>query len=215
MRNRRPADAGSRSCANNGVDQGKEIVMELRGTVFLTGAVLIAALCGTQGAKADGVFTLSSTAYKDGERLPTKFAGNNKSNPNCVGENVSPPLAWANPPEGTKSYALLMFDIDGRPPGGVSHWVAYGIPASVTGFAEGEVSKPSDKYVGGQSLMKLPNYFGPCTPPGNPHHYILTLMATDLEPTALKEGMTRDEVIKALDGHAKAATSLVGTFSKQ
>jgi hypothetical protein len=188
--------------------------MVLRGSV-LAGAVMLAGLCSTQEARADGVFTLSSTAFKDGERLPTKFAGNNKSNPNCVGENVSPPLAWANPPEGTKSYALLMFDIDGRPPGGVSHWVAYGIPASVTGFAEGEVSKPSDKYIGGQSTMKLANYFGPCTPPGPPHHYILTLMATDLEPTALKEGMTRDEAIKALDGHAKAATSLIGTFSKQ
>ena len=66
------------------------------------------------------MFTLSSTGFKDGERLATKFAGNNKSNPNCVGENISPALSWANPPEGTKSYAILMFDIDGRPPGGVS-----------------------------------------------------------------------------------------------
>ena len=56
------------------------------------------------------------------------MAGNNKSNPNCVGENISPQLSWSNPPEGTKSYAILVFDIDGRPPGGVSHWVAYGIP---------------------------------------------------------------------------------------
>src|SRR5207237_1229435 len=133
--------------------------MLLRGSV-LAGALAFAAFCSMQAAKAEGVFTLSSTAFKDGERLATKFAGNSKSNPNCVGENISPPLAWANPPEGTKSYALLMLDIDGRPPGGVSHWVAYGVPASVTGFAEGEVSKPSDKYVGGQSLMKLPNYFG-------------------------------------------------------
>jgi Raf kinase inhibitor-like YbhB/YbcL family protein len=174
-----------------------------------------AALCGVHSANAQGVFTLSSTSFKDGERLATKMAGNNKSNPNCVGENVSPALSWSNPPEGTKSFAILMFDIDGRPPGGVSHWVAYGIPTSVTGFAEGEVSKQTDKFVGGQSLMKLPHYFGPCTPPGPPHHYIFTLMATDLEPAALKEGMTRDEVIKALDGHAKGATSLVGIFSKQ
>ena len=188
--------------------------MRIRASILL-GALALFAFGGVQGAHAQGVFTLSSTGFKDGERLATKFAGNNKSNPNCVGENISPALSWANPPEGTKSYAILMFDIDGRPPGGVSHWVAYGIPASVTGFAEGEVSKPSDKYVGGQSLMKLANYFGPCTPPGPPHHYIFTLMATDLEPTALKEGMTRDELIKALDGHAKGATSLVGIFSKQ
>jgi Raf kinase inhibitor-like YbhB/YbcL family protein len=185
-----------------------------RSSIFAA-ALALAASCGVQSANAQGVFTLSSTGFKDGERLPTKFAGNNKSNPNCVGENVSPALSWSNPPEGTKSYALLMVDVDGRPPAGVAHWVAYGIPAAVTGFAEGEVSKPSDKYVGGQSTLKLPSYFGPCTPPGPPHHYIFTLMATDLEPTALKEGMAREEVIKALDGHAKGAVSLVSIFSKQ
>jgi Raf kinase inhibitor-like YbhB/YbcL family protein len=178
---------------------------------ILMGSVL-AALCGLQHANAAGPFTLTSPGFKDGERLATKNAGNNKSNPNCVGENVSPAFTIENPPEGTKSFALLMFDPEGRPPGGVSHFVAYGIPATATGFAEGELSKGSDKFVGGQSLMKLSTYFGPCTPPGAPHHYIFTLIATDLEPTALKEGMTRDEVIKALDGHAKGATGLVGTF---
>lgn len=186
-----------------------------KNSFMLALSVAFAAVCGAQSASAQGVFTLSSSGFKDGERLAAKFAGNVKSNPNCVGENISPALSWSNPPEGTKSYAILMFDIDGRPPGGVSHWVAYGIPASVTGFAEGEVSKQTEKFVGGQSLMKLPYYFGPCTPPGPPHHYIFTLMATDLEPSALKEGMTRDELIKALDGHAKGATSLVGIFSKQ
>src|SRR3954471_23522194 len=188
--------------------------MLLRGSI-LAGAVELAAFCGSHDARAQGVFTLSSPSFKDGERLAAKHAGNNKSNPNCVGENVSPALSWSNPPEGTKSFAILMFDIDGRPPGGVSHWVAYGIPATGTVFTEGEGSKQTDKFVGGQSLMKLPHYFGPCTPPGPPHHYIFTLMATDLEPSALKEGMTRDEVIKALDGHAKGAASLVGIFSKQ
>ena len=62
--------------------------------------------------------------------------------------------------------------------------------------------------------MGLPHYFGPCTPPGPPHHYTFTLIATDLEPGALQPGMTRDELIKALDGHAKGATGIIGTFSK-
>src|ERR1700731_2545973 len=164
--------------------------MFLRGSILAV-SVAFAALCGAQDASAQGVFTLTSPSFKDGERLAVKNAGNNKSNPNCVGENVSP-----------------------RPPGGVSHWVAYGIPASVTGFAEGEVSKPSDKYVGGTSLMKLSNYFGPCTPPGPVHPYTFTLMGTDLEPTGLAAGLTRDEAIKALDGHVKQATGLIGVFSK-
>src|ERR1700742_5365799 len=120
--------------------------MFLRGSI-LAGAVMLAGL-SVSPASAQGVFTLSSPSFKDGERLAVKNAGNNKSNPNCVGENVSPALNWSNPPAGTKSFALLMFDPEGRPPGGVSHWVAYGIPASVTGFAEGDVSKASDTYVG-------------------------------------------------------------------
>src|ERR1700675_3777004 len=184
-----------------------------RGSI-LAGTLALASSCGAHDALAQGAFTLSSPSFKDGERLAVKNAGNNKANPNCVGENISPELSWSSPPEGTKSFAILMFDPEGRPPGGVSHWVAYGIPASVTAFAEGEVSKPSDKYVGGQGTAKLSFYTGPCPPAGAPHHYTFTLIATDLEPSALAPGLTREELIKALDGHAKVATGLIGTFSK-
>ena len=187
--------------------------MLIRGSL-LAFAVALAAVSGTHNANAQGAFTLSSPDFRDGGRFPVKDAGNNKANPNCVGENISPALSWSNPPEGTKSFALLMLDPEGRPPAGVSHWVAYGIAPSVTGFAEGEVSKQNDKYVGGTSTQKVSYYSGPCTPAGAPHHYVFTLMATDLDPSALKPGLTRDELFKALDGHVKGATGLVGTFSK-
>ena len=130
---------------------------------------------------------------------------------NCVGQSVSPPLKWANPPEGTKSYALLLIDPEGRGGLGVVHMVTYGIPVTVTGFAEGELSKPSDKFVGGKSTMNLGVYFGPCTPPGDWHHYTFTLIATDLDPKALQPGMTRDELYAALAGHAKGGAGLRGT----
>ena len=188
--------------------------MLLKRSLLLAAGAALAIAWSIPGANAQGVFTITSKSFKDGQRLPTKMAGNNKQNPNCVGENVSPELSWSNVPAGTKSLALLMFDPEGRPPGGVSHWVAYGIKPTVTGFAEGEASKQTDKYVGGSSLMKLPHYFGPCTPPGPPHHYTFTLMATDLEPDALKPGLTREEVIKALDGKVKQATGIIGIFSK-
>ena len=187
--------------------------MGLMKSVTLT-AGAFAALCLAQTAHAAEPFTISSSSFKDGERLAVKNAGNNKANPNCVGENISPALSWSGVPEGTKSLALMMFDPEGRPPGGVSHWVAYGIAPTVTGFAEGEVSKASDKYVGGTSTQGVGFYSGPCTPAGAPHHYTLTLIATDLEPSALAPGLKRDELIKALDGHAKGATGLIGTFSK-
>ena len=115
--------------------------MLLKRSLLLAAGVALVFAWGSQGANAQGVFTITSKNFKDGERLATKMAGNNKQNPNCVGENVSPELSWSNVPAGTKSLALLMFDPEGRPPGGVSHWVAYGIAPTVTGFAEGEASK--------------------------------------------------------------------------
>jgi Raf kinase inhibitor-like YbhB/YbcL family protein len=180
----------------------------------LVSAALLLILCANRSASAQS-FTLTSASFKDGQMLQAKNAGNNKSNPNCIGENISPPLSWTNVPEGTKSFAMIMFDPEGRQGLGVVHWVAYGIPASVTSFAEGEVSKPSSKYTGGESTPKLPHYFGPCTPPKTGlHHYTFTLIATDLEPAALKPGLTRDELLTALNGHSKGAAGLVGLFGK-
>jgi Raf kinase inhibitor-like YbhB/YbcL family protein len=169
---------------------------------------------------AQGPFTLTSTTFKDGQLMPRKVANSsaNFSSPNCGGENVSPQLSWTGVPEGTKSFALLMEDPEGRGGNGVHHWVAYGIPASVTSFAEGEVSKPSDKYVGGKSTLGLGTYFGPCTPPGAPHHYTFILVATDLDPKELSPGLTREKLLaKIVPGapapsHAKGTAGLVGLF---
>jgi phosphatidylethanolamine-binding protein (PEBP) family uncharacterized protein len=111
---------------------------------------------------------------------------------------------------------LMMFDPEGRAPSGVSHWVAYGIPASVTGFAEAETSKPSNSYVGGKSTMGVGFYSGPCTPPNTtPHHYTFILTATDLEPNELPPGLARDEIIAKFGSpspHTKGSTGMVGLF---
>lgn len=177
------------------------------------GTLLALSVVAAQPATAGGVFALSSTSFEDNGHLAKKFAGHDPSNPNCVGENISPALTWSNPPAGTKSYALIMFDPEGRSGLGVVHWVAYGIPASVTGFAEGEVSKPSEKYIGGKSTRNLGTYFGPCTPPGDWHHYTFTLIATDVDAATLKPGMTRDELLTSLaGGHALGAAGLIGRF---
>lgn len=180
----------------------------------------VLALACAAPAAAQGVFTLTSTTFKDGQLMPRKVANANPANPNCVGENVSPQLSWSGVPEGTKSFALLMEDPEGRGGAGVHHWVAYGIPASVTGFAEGEVSKPSDKYVGGKSTQGVGFYSGPCTPPGPPHHYTFILVATDLDPKELPAGLTREELLAKIvppapaASRAKGTTGLVGLFVK-
>ena len=63
---------------------------------------------------------LSSTAFGEGETIPKRFTGD--------GENVSPPLRWSDPPQGTKSFALIADDPD-APRGTWVHWVLFNLPA--------------------------------------------------------------------------------------
>ena len=187
---------------------------------YVLGNLLFAGVLALSfGAARADVLTLTSSALKDNDQLAVKHACADKQrSPNCVGENVSPPLAWSGAPEGTKSFAMIMLDPEGRAPAGVIHMVIYAIPGSLKGFAEGELSKESDKFVGGKSTMEKNTYWGPGTPPNTDwHHYTFILMATDLDPKdpALKPGMTRDELAAALQGHVKASAGLVTRFKHQ
>ncbi len=183
----------------------------------LIALTLLSATLGITSVRAAEPFALTSPAYKDGDVWPSKFAGADPSrtNPPCPGQNVSPPLAWSNPPEGTKSYALLMQDPEGANGLGVFHWVAYGIPANKMSLAEGEGSSEPTGWMGGKNAIGKGAYFGPCGPSGHSlHHYVITIIATDVEPGALKPGMTRDELVAALKGHALAPAGIVGRFTR-
>src|SRR6201997_2994819 len=179
------------------------------GSLLFAGAVAL-----SFGAARADVLLLTSSALKDNDQLAVKNACADKQrSPNCVGENVSPPLAWAGAPDGTKSFALVFIDPEGRAPAGVTHMVVYGIPADVKGFAEGDLSKASDKFVGGKNLMGVGIYFGPGMPPNTDwHHYTWTIVATDLDPKALQPGLTREELAAALKDHVKGAAGLIGRF---
>jgi Raf kinase inhibitor-like YbhB/YbcL family protein len=193
---------------------GRKLMKRGIAALLTAGCFTVWSLSVAPAAKAADVLTLTSLAVQDNGMLAVKNAGSDKQrSPNCVGENVSPPLTWSNPPEGTKSFALLLFDPEGRAPTGVSHMVVYGISADEKGFAEGELSKESTKFVGGKSTMNLGIYTGPCTPPNTDwHHYTWTLVATDLDPKALQPGMTREELAAALKDHVKGSAGLVTRF---
>jgi Raf kinase inhibitor-like YbhB/YbcL family protein len=196
----------------------------LKRSLMLASGIALASLYAGQGAFAADVFTLSSSTFKDGSMLPKKAANASNPatpNPNCVGENVSPQLSWTGAPEGTKSFVLLMEDPEGRGGAGVHHMVTYGIDAKVTGFGEGELSKPSDKFVGGKATQGTGIYNGPCTPPNvQPHHYTFVLIATDFDPKELAPGLTRDELLPKIvpaapaPSHAKGSAGIVGLFVK-
>ncbi len=183
----------------------------LRARALLLTTVLALAALGARAHAAD-VFTLSSTNFKDGQMLMKTVGDIPARGGNCKGDNVSPELAWSNPPEGTKSYAFTVHDVDGALGAGLIHWVGYGVAPDVTAFAEGEISQPSDNYVGGKSGKGLAFFGGPCPPVGSPHHYVFQIIATDLDPKDLPPGLTRPELMEKLKGHKKGESSLVGTY---
>ena len=175
-------------------------------------AALAFGFAGT-AANAAGLFTLQSKTFADGKMMPKKVANSHAimaTNPNCVGENVSPELHWSNVPDGTKSLVLLMFDPEGRAPFGVSHWVAYGIdPAKTTGFAEGSRQQGfgsicrRQKPDGGRALFRALHAARPDAAPLHVHSYrdrfCAERIAARSDPRGL-DGQVRGAAVAAREG---------------
>ena len=151
---------------------------------------------------------LSSSAFADGAEIPADYT--------CAGKDVSPPLAWTDPPEGTVQLALICTDPD-APSGDWVHWVIYAIapqtrelPAGVDVTAE--VTEPSGA-VQGVNDFETTGYRGPCPPPGSPHHYTFTLYALG-EALTLEPGATKAELLAAAEGKILGHTELTGTYAR-
>ncbi|MBW4888831.1 YbhB/YbcL family Raf kinase inhibitor-like protein [Mucilaginibacter sp. HMF5004] len=104
----------------------------------------------------------------------------------CNGNNKSPQLSWANAPEGTKSFAITMYDPDAPTGSGFWHWVMVNIPSSIHELKQGAGDVKSNVAPAG-SLQSMndtgaPGYQGPCPPAGDsPHHYLITIYALKTE----------------------------------
>jgi len=144
---------------------------------------------------------LTSDAFGNGQSIPAKYS--------CIGKNISPALVWTEPPADTQSFAMIVDDPDA--PGRTwVHWVLFNIPANIRNLQEG-FSADSSIAVGNNSSGKS-SYQGPC-PPSGTHRYFFKLYALDAT-LSLSPGATKEQLLKAIDGHILAQAELMGTFSK-
>ena len=151
-------------------------------------------------------FELTSSAFKEGERIPDRHT--------CVGDDLSPPLHWSVPPAATRSFALIADDPDA--PGGTwVHWVIYNLSLDLRGLPEGIPAKDHwlDGALQGLTDFKRVGYGGPCPPPGKPHRYYFKLCALDAVLT-LKPRATKSQVLEACKGHVLAEAQLMGRFGR-
>ena len=148
---------------------------------------------------------LTSPAFTQGQPIPIKFS--------CKGADVSPALVWSEPPAGTKSFALIMDDPD-APMGTWVHWVLFNIPAAARGLPEGVPTSATlaDGSMQGVTSARSAGYHGPC-PPSGTHRYFFKVYALDVV-LALKEGATKAEVLRAMEGHVLAQGQLMGKYKR-
>jgi Raf kinase inhibitor-like YbhB/YbcL family protein len=151
---------------------------------------------------------LTSPVFDPGGKISSKYT--------CEGEDVSPPLAIAGVPNGTKSLALVVDDPDAPDPKAPKrvwvHWVVYNLSPATEALAENASSAglPAGA-VDGLNDWKQTGYRGPCPPIGR-HRYFHKLYALD---TVLPgRAMTKAELESAMDGHILARAELMATYQK-
>lgn len=165
-------------------------------------AIIILGCAFSISTHAEG-FKLWSPAFK--KDIPPVYS--------CNGDNVSPPLHWANPPPNTQAFALIM-----KSPNAVFvpvfyNWVLYNIPPTATELKRGANRQDfTDGTLIGANSFNETGYAPPCPPDSAMHHYIFSLYALDAE-LDLTPGADIRDVMTAVSEHTIAQSDYEGQFS--
>lgn len=166
-----------------------------RSTILAVAALMLAVASIADAQKAD-----ASTSKAKGKtaHAPSRFKvvapdleskgritlGHVFNGMGCTGQNMSPALNWVNPPAGTKSFAVTVYDPDAPTGSGWWHWTMYNIPAGTTGLTAGAGNGRDAPRGSVQGLTDFGSkgYGGPCPPVGDkPHHYHFKVFALKVD----------------------------------
>ncbi len=150
---------------------------------------------------------LTSSAFAHDAQIPLRYT--------CDGEEVSPPLEWADAPTAALSFVVLCDDPDA--PGGTwHHWAAYDIPADRTRLIQG-AAQHSGEHGFEQAINDFQRigYGGPCPPHlHGPHRYRFRLLALSVERLAVRKDPSCRQVEHEARKHALAEAVLVGLYKR-
>ena len=152
-------------------------------------------------------FPLRSDSVTDGTPLaPAQWAGH----------DVSPHLSWSEPPEGTKSFVVTMYDPDAPTGSGFWHWAVADIPATVLGLPAdaGDPSKHNlpDGAFHVPNDARVPGYVGAAPPPGHgEHRYLIVVSALDVDTIGVPPDATPAYLGFLVGGHILGRAVLTAT----
>ncbi|MGD9553670.1 MAG: YbhB/YbcL family Raf kinase inhibitor-like protein [Arcobacteraceae bacterium] len=133
----------------------------------------------------------------------------------CHGENISPQLSWQNPPMGTKSFAITVYDPDAPTGSGWWHWIVFNIPKDTFMLPSGFGNSESQEVIQSLTDFGTTGFGGACPPLGDKaHRYIFTVYALDIEDLGLDKNANPALVGFYLNTHTLAKASLLSYYKR-
>jgi Raf kinase inhibitor-like YbhB/YbcL family protein len=164
-------------------------------------------------AHAGEKFSISSADFSDGGKVGSSQVFNESG---CNGANRSPSLTWRNAPAGTRSFAVTIFDRD-APGRGWWHWAVANLPATATSLPENASASGALRKLGAieaRNDFSIDGYGGPCPPPGNPHHYVVTVYALRVDTLPLAQGRPAQLFDREISGSTLGSAQLTVTYGR-
>jgi len=153
------------------------------------------------------IMEVRSPAFFIGNTIPFKYT--------CDGDDISPPIHWEAPPQGTKSFALILDDLDARNEA-FTHWLIYNIPADSRELPEGvtkQAKLPEGALEGENSFGEL-GFVGPCPPKNETHRYFFKIYALD-QMIDLPAGANKQQLLAAIENHILDKAELMGRYARE
>lgn len=166
-------------------------------------------------AVASAEFKLTSTDIAEGKALTARqvFKGFG-----CEGENVSPQLSWSGAPEGTKSFAITVYDPDAPTGSGWWHWTLVNLPADTKALPSGAGNPGGALPAGtaqGRTDFGQAGFGGACPPPGDkPHRYQFTVWALKVDKLPVDQNASGAMVGFMLNANALGKATLTATYGR-
>jgi Raf kinase inhibitor-like YbhB/YbcL family protein len=153
-------------------------------------------------------FTLTSPAFDHGSPIPERHRGR------IFGPNISPTLAWTQPPATTAELVLIVQDPDvpiGNP---ATHALTLGIDPTLLGIPENALTNPSPvpglKH--GKGALGRRGWAGPKPPASHGvHSYVFQLFALE-QRLDVPDTFGLADVLPAMTGHIVGRARLDGTY---
>lgn len=137
----------------------------------------------------------------------------------CSGENISPSLSWENVPQGTKSFAITMYDKDAPTGSGWWHWIVVDIPKDVTSLAQNSGDVTLNLMPKGAVQTRTDygksGFGGACPPVGHgAHQYVITVYALDVESLGVDADAAPGLVGYMINAHTIAKASVIAYYGR-